>query len=262
MIESLLVASFVLAPVTEAPARVETEPHAALVASVEAVRKNDLRRFLQLTLPDAKLAELRAEWERQRAEGAKPAEVAQFRETMAKLTAPDAEAKLMQELAPKLAEMRPQVAMMTGMLTGMAQSGIEQSATLSATEKRQARELLQAAGRVLQEHDITDEAAARRAVAVVCRTARRLNAAELEQLQRLSFDQLLAKGDVVLGGLKEVLAIYGLEVDAWLDSVEAETVRQEGDGALVRVRYEILGVRQTVETEMVRSEGRWVRKLP
>ena len=57
-----------------------------------------------------------------------------------------------------------------------------------------------------------------------------------------------------------MLAIYGLAIDGWLDSVRAETVSVSGETALVLVEYEILGVKASEEVEMVLADGRWVRR--
>ena len=235
-------------------------PHESVLATVHAVRRNDVSGLLQSLLPADKLAELEQDWNTQRREPIEASEELEFQTTMAMLTAPGAEDQLMAIVEPKLAEMRPQVAMMVGMFSGMAQAAVQQDETLSAEEREKAAEIVNRIGALLLENDITDVGSARRAVGLVCAAARKLELKSLKDIQALSFDQLLGKGDIVLGACKDVFAIYGADVDAWLDSVKAETVNQSGDTALVRVEYEILGLHDSEEVEMVRVDGRWIRK--
>jgi hypothetical protein len=57
--------------------------------------------------------------------------------------------------------------------------------------------------------------------------------------------------------MKQVLATYGLDLDATLDGLQATLVQQAGDTATVRVRY-LLG-KQPVDTLLLvqRIDGRW-----
>jgi hypothetical protein len=262
MIQSLLLstACLVSAPEPASAPRPEMQPHATILAGVKAARRNELARFLSLTLSQAQFKELEREWEKQRREPVNDAEDAQFQQTMAMLTAPGAEDQIMAMIKPKLDEMRPNMAMMVGMITGMAQSSIEQNAGLGAEEKAQARKIVAGMTKVLQEHDLASEASARKAVGIVCSTARRLNLKSLGDVQRLSFNQLLARGGIAFGGLKQTLGVYGLEVDEWLDSIQAETVRVDGTAAVVRVTHEVFGVTQSLDTDMVQVGGRWICK--
>ena len=82
----------------------------------------------------------------------------------------------------------------------------------------------------------------------------------MKDVQELSFEELLTKGDIALASLKDVFEVYGLSMDDCLDSVQVETVREEGDQATVRVEYRILGVSDSAEVEMVRVGRRWIRQ--
>jgi hypothetical protein len=235
-------------------------PHESLMATVQAARHNDVKGLLESVLTDDQVDEMRQEWDRQRAEPLDPAEEMQFQMVMAMLTAPGAEDDLMAMLEPKLEEMRPQVAMMVGMFSGLAGAALEQGGTLDSAEQEQAAEILERIAQHFLENDVTDVESARQAVAIVCKMARGLELTTLREVQELSFDDLLRKGDVVMGGVKGVLAVYGLTVDGWLDSFRAETLSVSGDTALVQVEYEILGVKASEEVEMVFADGRWVRR--
>ena len=118
------------------------KPHESILTSVRAVRNNDLGAVLQAVLTDDQLAEMEAEWNQQRKQPVDPQESAQFQMVMTMLTAPGAEDMLMAQVEPKLAEMRPQVAMMVGMFSGLLQASLEQDQTLQPAEKDRAAKAL------------------------------------------------------------------------------------------------------------------------
>ncbi len=235
-------------------------PDRAIVAGVEAIRKNNLKAFLDATFSREQMREMEKAWNTKRKEPADPAEDAQFAEMMQMLTAPGAEKQLMAMVEPKLEEMRPQMGMLVGMMSGMAQAGVDQSADLSSEEKKQVQEVLGGFVKALQDNDLTSSDLARKAIGIVCKTARRLKLDSMADVRALDFRHAVAKGDILLRGTKEVVAVYGFSVDTWLDSVKAETIKEDGDEAVVRVNYEMFGVQQTVDTEMVRVDGRWIHK--
>jgi hypothetical protein len=236
------------------------KPHESILTSVRAVRNNDLGAVLQAVLTDDQLAEMEAEWNQQRKQPVDPQESAQFQMVMTMLTAPGAEDMLMAQVEPKLAEMRPQVAMMVGMFSGLLQASLEQDQTLQPAEKDRAAKVIEAIGQVLLENDITSSQNAKHAIDILCRSARSSKIMSMQEVNKLSFDQLIDKGDIFLKGTKDMLAVYGLDTNEWLDTVEAETVSVDGDHAVVRITYEVLGVEETFDAEMVRVDDRWIRK--
>lgn len=235
-------------------------PDAAVMETVRALRQNDLHTFFGSVLGAEGMSELESEWNDERQRKPSAAEEAEYSASMQKLTAPGAEEKLMEELRPQLAEMRAQVPMMVGMFSMMAQAGVDEDETLSAQEKQEAKKVISAVAELFEKGDVTSEAFANKAVGIVCRTARKLELTSLTQVQKLSFEQLLGKGDIAFGGLKEVLAVYGIDVDRWLDTVEAETVKSSGNTALVKVSFQFLGIPMDVDMEMERQGDDWIRK--
>jgi len=236
------------------------QPHESILASVRAVRNNDLGAVLGTVLTDDQIAEMETEWNQQRKQPVDPQENAQFQMVMTMLTAPGAEDMLMAQVEPKLAEMRPQMAMMVGMFSGLVQSSLAQDQTLQPAEKERAGQVIEAIGQVLLENDITSSQNARKAIDILCQSARSSKIMSMHDVNKLSFDQLVDKGDIYLKGIKRMLAVYGLDMNEWLDSVEAKTIRVDGDQAVVRVSYEVLGIEETFDAEMIRVDGRWIRK--
>ncbi|MFT5050428.1 MAG: hypothetical protein ACI8QZ_001830 [Chlamydiales bacterium] len=238
--------------------RTPVAPHQSVDQRFSALRHNDMRAFLRTMLSDEQVADLSSKWDAQRSQTPNEHETAQFAQTMQMLTAPGAEDTLMAMLKPQLEEMRPQMQMMVGMFSGMISSGIQQDEDLTSEQKDKAAKLVSAVGTFLSENDLTDEKSAKKAVAVVCATARRLNLNTMGEVLALDFGQALRTGDVVMAGVKELFTVYGIHFDDWIDHVKTETISQSGDKATVRVHYEIFGVKDSVDEELVRMGARWI----
>ena len=96
-------------------------PHESLMATIAALRANDTRAFLRSLVTEDEFAQAKKEWEQSRRQLFDAKEEAEFRAAMEMLTAPGAEKALMAEIEPALAELRPQLAMLVGMASGMGQ---------------------------------------------------------------------------------------------------------------------------------------------
>jgi hypothetical protein len=250
---------------TPAAAAAPGDPAAAVERSAADLRAGDLLAVVRGALPPTHYERVRSEW-RQRMVSDPPSEEdkAQFAQTMAKLTAADAEAALYAEFEPQLAameaEMGAQLPLMVGMGRGFAMQTVQQSEQLTAEQKKQAGELVDALANWLQSVNFFDRELAKQAIAKVVSTARALDLQTLDQVQALEFEQAMQKGGIAMRGLFDVLALYGLKIDDTLASVDAEVLSQEGDAARVKVGYQVFGKPLTVETEMVRIEDRWYGK--
>lgn len=235
-------------------------PHEAVEQSVAALRDNNIKAFLQLTLPKAKYEDMQAQWAKKKEEPIKPEEKQEYAATMERLTQDGAEEKLMADLRPQLEQMRPQMPMFVGMFQGIVQSAIAQSEDMSDTQREQAQSALTAMAGWAQRTDLASPDLAEQAVGITVETARELDLPTLEDVRALGFDEMLTKAGTLFSGLKQVLAVYDLNVNEALDSVEAETVTQDGDSATVRTTFQFLGTEQTVDSELIKVDGRWVSK--
>ena len=255
MISALCIAPVVVAGASESMA---PAPHESVKQRFDAIRRNNTRAFLATMLTNEQLDSMSSAWDEMRRETPSAEESAQFATTMAMLTAPGAEDQLFAMVQPQLEEMRAQLPMMIGMFSGMIQSGIQQDENLSDEEKRKASKILQAVTNFLSENDLSDEGSAKQAIGILCGTARKLNVTSIEDLQALSFDQVMRKSDILLAGVKNLFKVYGVDFDRWIDNMEMETISQDGNTATVRVHYEIFGVKDSVDEELVRKGSRWI----
>jgi hypothetical protein len=249
------------APAAAAPA---ATPDAAVAVAVKALRDNNLSALFEVSLPPGEFAKLKTDWNKDiNSEPVTEEDRKQFAETMNKLTAPGAEDKMFAEIKPQLDEMDKQAAqipMMIAMGQGFAQSAIQQNKDLTDTQKQQVTQLLDATAKWAQNTKFTDPALVKGAIAVVCKTARDLNLKSVDEARALSYDQGMQKAGIVLGGAKQVLAVYGLNMDKALDSVKVQTLAANGDTAKVKISYTAFDTPFSTESDLVRVDGKWYGK--
>ncbi len=219
---------------------------------------------LQAAMPPADFDEVKRRFEESRKEPPSAEDSAEFAANMAKLTAADAEQQLMAELEPLLAkyeaEMAAQLPMFVAMGRGYAQTFLQESKEISEDEKKQATQLLDGIANWLSTVNFGDRDLARQAIAKAVATARALDLQTLEQAQALEFEPAMAKAGIVFSGIKDILAVYGLNVDAALASVDSSVVSEQGDSARVKIAYRLFDKPLEVEADMVRRDGRWYGK--
>lgn len=238
-------------------------PQAALQASLDRLKAGDFDGLWKHALPPADYANLRTDWRLQQRD-ARPvsaADRARFDEAMRQLRAPDAQARLYAELQPKLAAMeqqyRDQLPVLIGVGEAVLKSGIAQSRTLGDAQKTQLDGALDALLPWAQQAPWFDQARARQAVGVAVATARRLDLKDPDQLRTMDFDAAMASYAVAWGGLRQLLAIYGLSVDDTLNSVRLTPLSNANGHAVVKVDYTLHGKRLSTETALVQEDGRW-----
>ena len=88
---------------------------------------------------------------------------------------------------------------------------------------------------------------------MICKTARDLNLKSVDEARALSYEQGMQKAGIVLGGVKQAFAVYGLNMDKALDSVKVETVSANGDAAKVKISYSAFETPFSTESDLVRS---------
>ena len=253
------------ASTTSALSTAAASPDGAVMAAVKALRNNNVAALLENALPPAELAKLKADWSKDmNKEPVSDTERKQFAENMAKLTAPDAEAKMYSQMEPQLKEFdakaAQQMPMMIAMGQGFAQSAIQQSKDLNDQQKQQAEALLGATAKWAQSTKFTDPALVKSAIAAICKTARELNLKSIDEMRALTYDQSMQKAGIVLGGLKQVLGVYGLDMDKALDSVKAQTLSTAGANAKVKISYIAFDQPFATESDLVKVDGRWFGK--
>jgi hypothetical protein len=240
-------------------------PDGSISATVTALRTNNVGAFLQNALPPGELAKLKADWTKDvNKDPITDEDRKQFADTVTKLTAPGAEDKLYADIEPQLKEFdqktAQQMPMMIAMGQGFAQSAIQQSKDLNDQQKQQTQALIDATAKWAQTAKFTDPTLVKGAIAAACKTARDLNLKSIDEARALSYDQAMQKAGIVLGGIKQVFAVYGLNTDKALDSVKVETTSTTGDSAKVKISYTAFDQPFSTDNDMVKVEGHWYGK--
>ena len=240
-------------------------PEQAIQRSIELTRAGDVAGLVEHMLPPEEFARVKADWVSEKDQApVDDAARTRFAETIDKLTADDAVESLYKELEPDIRQFDAQyqqqiptiVAMGRGYLNGM----IQQNQGLTASEKEQAAGIIDALAKWVEETRFTDPALVRKALGIVSQSARQLDLKSLDEARALSFEQSAPKLQIAFTGLKQVLEVYGFSIDQTLDTVKTEVVSNDGDRAVVKIDYSLLGTPLQTTTEMVRIDGRWYSK--
>ncbi|MFT3807882.1 hypothetical protein [Arenimonas sp.] len=241
------------------------DPVAAVKGLADAIRDNDLVRYSRLSLPPELHAKMERRWSDRLKVAPAPTEEQRkdYARWMARLTAPDAEAKLYKSLDPKLKKFESEVGTQWPLMqatAGIFVNGlIQTNSKLSQGEKAHAKALGEVFLAWLKPQMITDRAHARQAIAVVVETAREIELPTLEDSRRLEMIPALEKGGIALAGLKRIGRLYGVDADAALAGVQTRVKAVDGDIATMVVTYPLLGRKVEFEIELIRRDGRWYR---
>lgn len=253
-------------PATPAVIQIASQDAAgAITANAALLKAGDFARLMQNSLPPAKFAEFKADWTKQKNDEPVTDEDRQkFATMMAQLTAPDAEAKLYAEAAPKLKALeqqyQAQLPTYVNMGRGFAQNVVEQSQDLSADEKTQSLAAINAIGDWALTAKFTDQELLKQAIAIAVETGRALQVKTIDEVRAMDFDTAMQKGQVAFLGLKKILVVYGLSIDDALDSVKPTVISSTDDTAQVKVDFSLLGKPMSATSEMIRMDDHWYSK--
>ena len=240
-------------------------PDAAIRHSAELLKAGDIAGLMAHSLPPADFEKAKADWSKDANENPVTDEDRQkFAETMAKLTAPDAEKTLFAEIEPQLtafdAQYQQQVPMYVAMGSGWLQGMVQQNKDMTEEAKAQAIAAINALAAWVQKTRFTEPEAVKKVLAIASKAARDMNLKTLDEARALSFEQSMEKGRIAFLALKAALAVYGFSLDQTLDSVKPEVVSNDGKTAKVKVAYTLLDSPLAMETELVNLDGRWYGK--
>lgn len=184
----------------------------------------------------------------------------QFADQIAKFTAPDAEKKMFDNLQPKLGQVSASQPMLAAMFQGMAGQAINSNEKWSADEKKQATDLVNAISKWAATAPFSDPEKARQAIKITVDAVRGMHLTTLDAARKLGFADVVAKSGQGVGALRRILAVYGLDTDKALDSVQVVKKSENGDAAVVTVSYTLLETPIKQDVPMVKIDGRWYCK--
>jgi hypothetical protein len=240
-------------------------PEQTIQQSVKLARESDVAGLIELMLPPEDFASVKARWgvKMEDTPSAKAGR-ARVAAIMNRLTAEGAAQTLFGELEPDIRQFDAQYGKQIPGYANMGRSffsGIlRQSQELSESEKQQALDILEQLAPWFKETHFTDPDLVRKALGVLIEYARKLDIKNLDEARAMSFDEAAPKLAIAFDAVKQLLDVYGLSINQTLDSVKTELISSEGDSAVVKVSYTLLGSPLESTSNMIRIDGRWYSK--
>jgi hypothetical protein len=258
-----LLATVLVLPACRRSAQAPGDPVAAVRGLAQALHDDDLVRYSQLSMPPELHKRMEQRWHERLLAAAPPTAAQQkdYARWMGRLTAPDAEAKLYARFDERMKKFEPEIAAQWPLMQatgGIFLSGlIKANDKLGPGEKQHAKSIGEALLAWLKPELITDRARAKQAIAVLSKSARKIDLPTLSDTRKLEMLPTLEKGGEVLRTLKDVALIYGLDADASLEAVQARVVEASGDSATMEVSYPLVGKTVSFQMELLRRNKRW-----
>jgi RNA polymerase sigma factor (sigma-70 family) len=259
----------------------------AVRSAIRALRTNDAKAFLS-RLPESDQRHLERGWQQVGNADGNPWVTGMFNRVLRASTGADGAQQVGNFITPFLAMIEPQaVAQQVADLNGakpdagdrrrggglsrmIVQSGI--SAVVSGLlaygiENEQTRALQRwftALAGWLPASGLNDPAKAHQAAEALSAALGKLGATSISDLGKLELTQVLERVALAMPELKRVLAVYGLQLDQALDSVQVAS-RDLPEGAhapgvnarLVTVTFDAFGTTHVLPLKLVEHEGRW-----
>lgn len=238
-------------------------PEKAVATNLQLTAAGDFDDLMKNRLPAADYAQWRTEWTQAHAQTspASANQAQQFTQIMQMLTAPGAEAKLVKRLQPELAKMRggknQTLPIASGILEAAGKQMIAASPQLGASQRAMATQGLEALIAWAKTTDFSDARKAKKAVDLVCATARQLNVQTLAQWRALDYAQTMRNYGIVWNGLENLLHIYGLDLAGNLTAARITTSGSDATHATVKLEMTLAGKPLAGQWPMVKLDDHW-----
>ena len=236
-----------------------TTPAEAVLLPTRDLRDNDLAAFARDAVPPALHARLDTAWRSGRTRwpldelplGAKvPA-------MLGALAAPGSEAKLGRDYDRQLAGAGGELRSAALALGLFGDKYLANEGDFSADERAHYRQLVAATSRWAANAPLSDSKRAHAAIARLATAARASGLRSEADFARFGMDDSLRRLSGYERVLKQVLAGYGLDLDATLAGMRANEVERDGDHARVRMQYRFGGRDIDAVIGVERRDGRW-----
>ena len=236
-----------------------TTPAEAVLLSTRDLRDNDLAAFARDAVPPALHARLDVAWRSGRTRwpldelplGAKVPAI------LGALATPGSEAKLGRDYDRQLAGAGGELRSAALALGLFGDKYLVNEGDFSADERAHYRQLVAAASRWAAAAPLSDAKRAHAAIARLATAARASGLRSEADFARFGMDDSLRRLSGYERVLKQVLAGYGLDLDATLAGMRANEVERDGDHARVRMQYRFGGRDIDAVIGVERRDGRW-----
>ena len=242
------------------PALFNTTPDGAINGAVACLRDNDIKGLLERVLPPEDLTKMKEKF------ASKPKmsddDKAGFNATLTQLTAENAEDTIYGLIKPQLVAAQADIAKAKDGIPDMIEGIAAPLGITKDADVKSAKDMGTAIGNWVGNLKLDDEAKTKKAIGIVCTTARSLKIKSADDLEALTFDQFMDKAGKSLAGIKQVLDLYGMSLNDMLGSIKAGKPEIDGDTATVPVTYTVLGKTGTLPAKLNKSGDRWYGDVP
>lgn len=176
---------------------------------------------------------------------------------LAALAADDAEQQLQQNFDRQFANASLELRQTAAGLGLFAVQFIQRQGSYSDSERQHFSQLVTAVGSWAAQAPLSDRKHAARAIRLLTGAARGTGLTSPEAFAEAGMDDALRRITPVVMAGKQVLRLYGLDLDAALQAMDVSLQSQTGDQAKVRLQYLLAGEPVDVVIDMVRHDGRW-----
>ena len=238
-------------------------PEAAVATSLRLTATGDFDGLMKNRLPPAAYTQWRSEWDAAHARpgAASATQDQQFAQIMQMLTEPGAEAKLAKRLQPELVKLRggkdETLPIASGILEAAGKQIIAASPQLGPTQKTMATQGLDALIAWAKATDFSDAKKAKKAIDLVCATARQLHVQTLAQWRAQDYAQTMRSYGILWNGLEGLLNIYGLDLANSLETADVSGTANDGTHATIKLDMKLAGRPLSGEWPMVKQAGHW-----
>lgn len=260
----LLVAAVAGTGCERAPAPVAaptpTEPAQAVEQLIDDLRRSDLAAYARHAVPPALYARLDVAWTEGRTrwpltelplDDRLPAFITA-------LAAPGAEKQLLTAYNRQFSGAGAELRSAAATLGLFATQYLRKEGDYSADERAHYAQLVKALSRWGQKAPLGDPQRARKAIPQLVAAARQTGlAGGPDTFRQLGMQRSLARFGPFFARFKQVLATYGLDVEADLGSARTELVERNDDKARVRLTYTLAGQPIEALLDVERHDGHW-----
>ena len=231
-------------------------PEFVVAAPVQALRSNDVLALFK-SMPAEEQEKARQEW-KEKSTTISPSERAEIDEKLALLLDPKAVDNLMAMVEPQLRQINPQeMAGMLQMFGGIAAMQLAQQPAFAATGQS-LQTLATDLATWLPTSGIEKPENMRKAITSVVDAAKALGVANADEMLALELDEFLTRGSAALKEAKRAFAPYGIDVDAFLDTVALVNVKGEGDKRTADLKFTAFSHDVVFPVPLTQKEGKWV----
>ena len=248
-------------PEPEVPSAADpgTTPAGAVAAMAAQLEGGDLAGYARTAVPPALHAELETAWREGRSRWplSELPLAGKLSPLLAAFSAEGSEKELQAAFDRQFAGAERELDAAAESLAVFGVEYVRNEGEFSDAEREHYAQVIQALGAWAAAAPLADRQRAKASIVRLAAAARAAGLDEPADFTALGMTGSLERLQPFLAATMRTLAEYGLDLHASLDGLAVEAVSQDGDRAVVQVRYPLAGRTITTRVDLERIDGRW-----